>query len=130
MDRRKERKTVTPGDDGRELVNQESPRTLTDEEMVTERRVARRSFLTAAGTLLAGGALAIVSGRRAAAQGTDADAKPKTTDADAKPKTKDDDADKKKETGAKSKKTTKAKAASDTDADKAKGKEEKPAQPQ
>jgi len=121
MDRRKERKTVTPGDDGRELVNQESPRTLTDEEMVTERRVARRSFLSAAGTLLAGGALAIVSGRRAAAQGTDADAKPKK---------KDDDADKKKETGAKSKKTTKAKAASDTDADKAKGKEEKPAPPQ
>lgn len=121
MHRRMKGKTETPVDEGREVVNQESPRTLTDKEMVTERRVPRRSFLTAAGTLLAGGALAIVSGRRAAAQ---------EPDSDAKPKKKDEDADKKKETGAKSKKTKKAKAESDTDADKAKGKEEKPAPPQ
>ena len=121
MDQRMKGKTETPGDEGREVVNQESPRTLTDKEMVTERRVERRSFLTAAGTLLAGGALAIVSGRRAAAQ---------EPDSDAKPKKKDEDADKNKETGVKSKKTKKAKGGSDTDADKAKGKEEKPAPPQ
>jgi hypothetical protein len=121
MHRRKEGKTGTPGDGGREVVNQESSRTLTDEEMVTERRSARRSFLTAAGTFLAGGALAIVAGRRAAAQDPDSDAKSQK---------KDEDADKKKETGAKSKKTKKAKTEKDTDADKAKGKEEKPAPPQ
>jgi len=121
MHRRMKGKTETPVDEGREVVNQESLRTITDKEIVTERRVPRRSFLTAAGTLLAGGALAIVSGRRAAAQ---------EPDSDAKPKKKDEDADKKKETGAKSKKTKKAKAESDTDADKAKGKQEKPAPPQ
>jgi len=121
MHRRREGKTETPGNEGREVVNPASPRTLTDEEMVTERRVARRSFLAAAGTLLAGGALAIVSGTRAAAQ---------EPDSDAKPQKKDSDADKKKEAGAKSKKTKKAKAEKDTDADKAKGKEEKPAPPQ
>ena len=121
MDRRKEGKTINPGDESREVVNGESPRTLTDKEMITERRVARRSFLTAAGTLLAGGALAVVSGRRAAAQ---------EPDSDAKSQKKDEDADKKKQTGAKSKKTKKAKSGGDTDADKTKGKEEKPAPPQ
>ena len=121
MNRRMKGKTETPGDEGREVFRQESSRTLTDKEMVTERKMPRRSFLTAAGTLLAGGALTIVSGRRAAAQ---------EPDSDAKPKKKDEDADKKKETGAKSKKTKKAKAESDTDADKAKGKEEKQAPPQ
>ena len=121
MNRRMKGKTETPGDEGREVFRQESSRTLSDKEMVTVRKVPRRSFLTAAGTLLAGGALAIVSGRRAAAQ---------EPDSDAKPKKKDEDADKKKETGAKSKKTKKAKGGSDTDADKAKVKEEKPAPPQ
>jgi hypothetical protein len=115
MQRSIEGKTKAPGAEGREVVNPGSPRTLTDEEVVTERRVARRSFLTAAGTLLAGGALAIVSGRPAAAQ---------EPDADAKPQKKDNDADKKKEAGAKSKKTKKAKGEKDTDADKGKEKKE------
>src|SRR6516164_4074878 len=43
MDQRMKGKTETPGDEVREVVNQESPRTLTDEEVVTERRVVRRS---------------------------------------------------------------------------------------
>jgi hypothetical protein len=118
---RRKRKTQTPGNEGREIVNPGLPRTLTDEEMVTERRVARRAFLTTACTLLAGGALAMVSATRAAAQ---------EPDSDAKAKKKDEDADKKKEAGAKPKKTKKAKGEKDTDADKAKGKEEKPAPPQ
>jgi hypothetical protein len=41
--------------------------TVTDEQIVTERKHPRRSFLTATGALLAGAA-AIVSGARAATQ--------------------------------------------------------------
>ena len=66
-----------------------NPRTLTDEQILTERKFPRRSFLTAAGTLLVGGAAALVSGVRAAAQ-------------DTAPAKKQDDPDKKKEAGSKS----------------------------
>ena len=42
--------------------------TLMDDEIVTERKVARRAFLSSSGVLLAGGALAVVAGARAMAQ--------------------------------------------------------------
>src|SRR6266568_4354232 len=96
-----------------EASNQESPRALSDDQIVTKRKLPRRSFLTAAGTILAGGAVAMVSGGRAAAQETT-------------PEKKDDDADKKKETSKKSGTKTKTKAKtkkgakSDDDADKKK----------
>jgi hypothetical protein len=103
-------------DEGQEVVNQEPPRNLTDEQIVTERKLPRRSFLTAAGTLLAGGALAMVSGSRAAAQ---------QPDSDAKSQKEDEDADKKKVKRAKSKKGKKAKGSTkDTDADQVKSQEQ------
>jgi hypothetical protein len=108
------RKKSEMSDEKRKAVNQEPARTLTDGEIVTERKLPRRSFLTAAGTVLAGGALAIVSGTRAAAQ---------QPDSDAKPEKKDSDADKKKGTSSKTgkaKKEKKAKGGKDTDADKTK----------
>ena len=74
-------------DESREAMSQEQTQTLTDGQIVTERKVPRRSFLTVAGTLLAGGALAITAAARAGAQ---------------EPEKKDDDADKKKETSSKS----------------------------
>ncbi|HLW79819.1 MAG TPA: hypothetical protein VKU44_09505 [Terriglobia bacterium] len=68
----------------------ENRKTLTDDQIVTERKLPRRSFLTVAGTLLAGGAAAIVAVGRASAQDSDADKKEKkegATDPDAKKKT-------------------------------------------
>lgn len=100
-------------------MDQKTSRTLKDDQIITERRLPRRSFLATAGTLLAGGAVAIVAGSRAAAQ---------EPDSDAKPAKKDNDADKKKMTSksAKSKKVKKAKKSEkDSDADKAKKKAEK-----
>ena len=47
----------------------ESLRSLTDEQIVTERRVARRSFLTSSGAVLTGAA-GLVAGLRAAAART------------------------------------------------------------
>lgn len=58
-----------------EAVNPDAPQILTDDQIVTERKVPRRSFMTAAGTLLVGGAGILALGRRAAAQDTDSDAK-------------------------------------------------------
>ena len=49
------------------VVNQESSRTVTDDQIVTERKSPRRSFLTATGAVLAAAA-AIVSGARAEPQ--------------------------------------------------------------
>ncbi|HEX5411129.1 MAG TPA: hypothetical protein VFZ27_04640 [Terriglobia bacterium] len=46
-------------------ADKDSVRTLNDDQMVTERKVPRRSFLAMAGTLMAG-ATAIVAGGRAA----------------------------------------------------------------
>jgi hypothetical protein len=112
------RKKSETSEEKHEGVKQESTRTIADDQIVTERKLPRRSFLTAAGTVLAGGALAIVSGTRATAQ---------EPDSDAKPEKKDNDADKKKGTGgktAKAKKEKKAKGGKDTDADKTKEKKE------
>jgi hypothetical protein len=89
--------------------SQESPRTLSDDQIVTERKVPRRSFLTATGTHLAGAA-ALVSGVRGAAQ--DADQQKKESDPDKKKETK----------SGKAKKTKKAKG-KEQDPDKAKPKE-------
>ena len=84
------------------VVKQESSQTLTDEQIVTERKMPRRSFLTAAGALLVGAA-ALASGVRAVAQqGSDPDSK-KATDPDSKDKKKGSDPDSKKKT-----KTTKS----------------------
>ncbi len=72
-----------------EVVNPKSPRTLTDDQIVTEPKHPRRSFLTATGALLVGAA-AIVSGVRAEPQekSSDPDAKKKedtkASDPDAK----------------------------------------------
>lgn len=83
------------------VVKQESSQTLTDEQIVTERKMPRRSFLTAAGALLIG-ASALASGVRAMAQqGSDPDSK-KAADPDSK--------DKKKTTTKKKTATTKTKA--------------------
>jgi len=72
--------------------------------------------LTATGTLLAGGALAMVSGSRAGAQ---------QPDSGAKSQKEDEDADKKKVKRAKSKKAKKAKGSTkDTDADQVKSQEQ------
>jgi hypothetical protein len=45
-------------------MNEEALRSLTDEQIVTERKIPRRSFLTTAGVFM-GGAAAIVAGTRA-----------------------------------------------------------------
>lgn len=94
------------------VVKQESSQTLTDEQIVTERKMPRRSFLTAAGALLVGAA-ALASGVRAVAQqGSDPDSK-KAADPDSK--------DKKKTTMKKKTTTTKAKTkAKGSDPDKKK----------
>lgn len=81
------------------VVNQEAPRTLTDEQIVTERKLPRRSFLAATGAVLVGGAAALVSGMRAAAQ-------------DAQPPKTGTDPDKKKDAGSKSGKPKTGKKAS------------------
>ena len=71
----------------------ESRRTLTEDEITTERTQRRRSFLTAAGALVAGGALAVALGGRAGAlaQSDDPD-KPRDPDKPQDPdKTRDPD---------------------------------------
>lgn len=66
-------------------------KTVTNEQIVTERKFPRRSFLTATGALLAG-AVAIASGVRASAQdaqqASDPDSKKKAADPDTKDKPK------------------------------------------
>lgn len=93
--------------------------TVTDEQIVTERKFARRSFLTATGALLAG-AVAVASGLRASAQQDDPDKK-KPTDPDSKDKKKGSDPDKKKvgDKDQTDKKKMKAKKATDPDKKKA-----------
>lgn len=66
---------------------QNSSRTLTDSQIVTERRFSRRSFVAATGALLAGGAMAVVTQGRADALQTAPPADPdnkKATDPDHK----------------------------------------------
>ena len=111
-----------------EISQQESARTLTDQQIVTKRKLPTRKFLTAAGMVLATGALAVVSGAQATAQTADPD-KAKADSAAAqtqKPK----DPDKKKAGDPDSKKKTGAKAADPDKAKKDKAKAaEKPADP-
>ncbi len=54
--------------ESKEPVDQEACRSLTDDEIVTERGLSRRSFVTAAGVFLTGGAMALLTGRHALAQ--------------------------------------------------------------
>ena len=71
------------------IDNQQSLRTITDEQIVTERKSPRRLFLTGA-ALLVGSAVALVSGC-----GQDPDkAKSKTPPAQAKPQEPAEDPDK------------------------------------
>ena len=98
------------------VVKQESSQTLTDEQIVTERKMPRRSFLTAAGALLVGAA-ALASGVRAVAQqGSDPDSK-KAADADTKDKKKgsDPDSNKKRKKTAANAADPDSKAAADAD---------------
>jgi hypothetical protein len=96
------------------VVNQGSSRTVADDQIVTERKSPRRSFLTATGAVLAAAA-AIVSGARAEAQ-------EKSGDPDAKKEAKKAaDPDKKKAAGkkapAKSKSGDAKKSAKEPDPD-------------
>ncbi|HEV2290120.1 MAG TPA: hypothetical protein VGR81_14350 [Candidatus Acidoferrales bacterium] len=67
-------------DKGAKIVKQEKSQFVTDEQIKTERKFPRRSFLVATGTLLAG-AVALASGVRASAQQADPDKK-KASDPD------------------------------------------------
>lgn len=62
-------------------LNKQSPQTLTDEQIVTEKTIPRRSFLAATGAVLLGGAASLVLGNTAGAQTHDPD-KPRNTDPD------------------------------------------------
>ena len=100
----------------------DSKRTLRDDQIVTERTFGRRSFLTAVGTMVVGGAAALALGDRlqAAAQQSDPDAK-KATDPDSKDAKKASDPDAKKKASAKKSgdpDAKDAKKASDPDAKK------------
>src|SRR5512140_3872801 len=55
-------------DESRKAPNPQSAHTLKDDEIITERKLSRRSFVTVAGTLLAGGAAFLVAGSAASAQ--------------------------------------------------------------
>ena len=101
-------------------VDLETSRTLTDEQIVTEKKLPRRSFLTTTGALLVAGAAALVSGVGATAQ----DAKP----AEAPKKESDPDAKKKEGTksGKKDKKAKAKTAGKEKEADPDKPKEKPP----
>jgi hypothetical protein len=60
----KESKTMA--DKSAEPRNEESRQTLSDDQIITERKLPRRTFLSGTATLLAGGAAVLVSGARAA----------------------------------------------------------------
>jgi hypothetical protein len=62
-------------------LNKQSPQTLTDEQIVTEKTIPRRSFLAATGAALVGGAAALVLRNTAGAQTQDPD-KPRNPDPD------------------------------------------------
>ena len=75
--------------------NPHASRTLTDDQIVTVRKLPRRSFLSATGVILAGAA-AVVTGARAMAQDPDkrpADPDKRPADSD-KPDRRKDDRDK------------------------------------
>jgi len=102
-------------------TNEEPRRSLTDEHIVTEKNLPRRSFLAATGAVLVGGAAALVLGRSSMAQTQDPDkaktAEPDKAKAQDPDKAKAGDPDKAKAGKAKGKGKSKAKAA---DPDKAK----------
>jgi len=99
----------------------DSTQTLRDDQIITERTFGRRSFLTAVGSIVVGGAAALVlsDALEAAAQQTDPDAK-KAADPDSKDAKKPSDPDAKKKASTTSKKSgdPDAKKASDPDAKK------------
>ena len=70
-----------PKVDPEDLNKREFSQTLTDEQIITERNLPRRSFLARTGVALAGGAAALILGRTAGAQAQDPD-KPKGGDPD------------------------------------------------
>jgi hypothetical protein len=104
---------------------QDAKHTLRDDQIVTERTFGRRSFLTAVGSIVVGGAAALVLGDKlqAQAQPSDPDAK-KATDPDSKDAKKQSDPDAKKKSSTKKKQgdpdTKDANKASDPDAKKKK----------
>jgi hypothetical protein len=101
----------------------DSKHTLRDDQIVTERMFGRRSFLTAVGSIVVGGAAAVVLGDtlEAAAQQGDPDAK-KAADPNSKDAKKQSDPDAKKKSNTKQKQgdpdAKDAKKASDPDAKK------------
>ena len=112
----------------REISKQESAWTLTDQQMVTKPKLPTRKFLTAAGMVLATGALAVVSGAQTTPQTPDPD-KTKADSAAAQTQ-KAKDPDKKKAGHPDAKKKTGAKAADPDKAKQAKTKAaQKPADP-
>lgn len=79
---------------------QEPKQTLTDNQITTERSLGRRSFLTAVGAIVAGGAAALALGDRldaavAGQQKSDPDQKKERSDPDQKKKRSDPDQKKK-----------------------------------
>jgi hypothetical protein len=117
--------TNAMADENREKHLQESARTLTDSHIVTKRKLPTRKFFTAAGMVLATGALAVAAGAQATPQTPDPD-KTKSNSAGA-PTQKAPDPDKKKAADPDKKKATGAKS---SDAQKAKKKApEKPSDP-
>jgi hypothetical protein len=102
---------------------QNAKHTLRDDQIVTERTFGRRSFLTAVGTIVVGGAAALALGDKlqAQAQQSDPDAK-KAADSDSKDAKKQSDPDAKKKSNTKKKQgdpdAKDAKKASDPDAKK------------
>ena len=101
----------------REISEQESACTLTDQQIVTKRKLPTRRFLTAAGMIVATGALAVVSGAQTAPQTPDPDKTKANSAAAQTQKAKDPDAkkaadpDAKKKTGVKAADPDKAKQA-------------------
>jgi cytoskeletal protein RodZ len=101
----------------------DSKQTLRDDQIVTERMFGRRSFLTAVGSIVVGGAAAVVLGDtlEAAAQQGDPDAK-KASDPNSKEAKKQSDPDAKKKSSTMKKQgdsdAKDAKKASDPDAKK------------
>jgi hypothetical protein len=92
MDKRRESMS-----DQRSEKARDSKHTLRDDQIVTERMFGRRSFLTAVGSIVVGGAAAVVLGDtlEAAAQQGDPDAK-KAADPNSKEAKKQSDPDAKK----------------------------------
>lgn len=98
-----------------QVVNGQNAKSLSEEQIVTERTLSRRSFLTSTGALLAG-AVALATGMPLMAQEKDSDADKKKTKASTKKSMKKgSDPDKKKTMTKKSAKTKKKAKASDPD---------------